>query len=277
MMIRKTLLMTAVAGAMAVAGCGNSGGRFQLNGGNLDQAMHLFNAGGHLLNAASLGEKDEDAIGQSVAVVLTNRYRLVNNSRLARYVMLVGLTVANQSPMPGGRWVFGVLDTPEVNAYSGPNGYVFVTRGAIEHMQDEAELAGVLAHEVAHVCHHDGLHMVQDAERRGALTEAMQAAGDSRVAQFSTLVDTGADMITKQGYDQPQELAADHDGVQYMAAAGYDPASYLRFLRRLGSGGGLMSTHPGSAQRAGRVAQELQGMRPGGQTLADRFAANTRG
>src|SRR5262249_24882203 len=103
-----------------------------------DRNASLLSAGGQFLNAASLSQKDEDTIGQSVGVALTNQYPLVANDNLQKYVNLVGLTVANASPSPGGNWVFGVLETPTVNAFSGPNGYVFVTHGLLRHVHDEA-------------------------------------------------------------------------------------------------------------------------------------------
>jgi predicted Zn-dependent protease len=280
-MTRTLLITLALSAAGLAAGC-QGGAPFDANmlapviG---QQNVHLLNAGGHMVNALALSEKDEDSIGQSIGVALTNRYPLVPNDNLQRYVNLVGVTVATGSPNPGGNWVFGVIDSPEVNAFSGPNGYVFVTRGALARMQDEAELAGVLAHEIAHVCNHDGLKQVQAAEQRGALSEAMKA--NNRAMQFAAMADAGVDAITKQGYSQPQELAADGAAVGIMSAAGYDPQSYFRYLQRLqgagGPGGGqLMSTHPGIGLRIQRVQQQLGSVRPGGATLAQRFMQNGR-
>jgi predicted Zn-dependent protease len=276
-MTRTFLLSLALAAAVLIAGCG------KIDVGTIGDVIggpggQLIKAGGREMSAESLSQKDEDAIGQSVGVTLTSTYGLTKDPRLARYVMLVGLTVASASPNPGGNWVFGVLDTPEVNAFSGPNGYVFITRGCIARMHDEAELAGVLAHEISHVCHHDGLHQVQAAERQGALADALRAGTQDQ--QFAALVDSGVDAITKEGYTQPQEFAADQSGVEIMSAAGYDPASYLRFLQRLQTEGAatgagqVMSTHPAIGKRVVRVANQLKTIRPGGATLAGRFDAN---
>jgi predicted Zn-dependent protease len=274
-MMRNLMMTLAVGGAMCVAGCNGAIGKLgDMVGG---QEGHALKALDKQINVMNLSEKDEDTIGQSVGVVLTNEYGLTQNKNLEQYVMLVGLTVASASPNPGGNWVFGVLETSEVNAFSGPNGYVFVTRGAINQMRDEAELAGVLAHEITHVCNHDGLKQVQAAEQQGAISEIMKAGG-SQYSELAAMADVGVDAITKTGYTQPQEFKADDGGVRIMKAAGYDPASYLHYLQRIQgmahSGGGMMSTHPGIAERVQRVSREVASLPPGGATLAGRFAAH---
>jgi beta-barrel assembly-enhancing protease len=283
-MIRNSnLLAAAVALAIVVAGCDSTEVHRSLAPVIGERNASLLAAGTRELNALQLSAKDEDTIGQSVAVGLTNRYPLAASTDLQRYVNLVGLTVANGSPNPGGNWVFGVVESPDVNAFSGPNGYVFITRGLLVRVQDEAELAGVLAHEIAHVCNHDGLKQVQANEQKGALVQAMQASGDSRLGQLSAMADNGLDVVTRQGYDQPQEFKADDDGVRIMTAAGYNARSYLAFLQRLQTqgaasrGGQIMSTHPGIAQRIARVTDELRTVPPGGATLADRFRTRTAG
>jgi predicted Zn-dependent protease len=282
-MMRNLIMTLAVGGTVLMAGCKGSDmnlGKFgDMIGG---QEGHAIKALGKQINVMSLSEEDEDSIGQSVGVVLTNQYGLTQNKQLEYYVMLVGLTVANASPNPSMKWVFGVLETSEVNAFSGPNGYVFVTRGAIAQMRDEAELAGVLAHEVAHCVNHDGLKQVKAAEQQGAFSEFMKAGG-GQYAELAAIADVGVEAITKKGYSQPQEFKADQDGVKILKAAGYDPASYLRYLQRMqqgGSaarGGSLMSTHPGLGERVRLVTKEVQAMGAGGATLQQRFAAHTAG
>jgi predicted Zn-dependent protease len=276
-MTRKILTVVAVAVAGAMGGCQGGGlDTKQLAGVIGEQNAHALGFAAHGLNAMTLGPAQENAIGESVGVAITNRYPLVPNDNLQRYVMLVGLTVASASPMPTAPWMFGVVDSPEINAFSGPNGYVFITRGALMQMKDEAELAGVLAHEVGHVCAHDGLEQVRGAEQRGAFNELVQAGGQ-RTQQFSALADFGADFVTKQAYSQPQELKADAAAVHFLAGAGYDPASYLRFLQRMqgmASGGAVLSTHPNIGLRIQTVQREMGSVKRAGATLADRFAMN---
>jgi predicted Zn-dependent protease len=278
----KLALLSAalLTGALAISACTVDGNALAPIVGQRN--AQLLSAGVRSFNATQLSEKDEDVIGQSVAVSLTNRYRLVPSDDLQRYVNLVGLTVANHSMNPGGNWVFGVVDSLDVNAFSGPNGYVFITRGALLRMQDEAALAGVLAHEIAHCTNHDGLKNIQAAEQRQALNDAMKAA-DSRTAQLAVYADSGVDIVTKSGYDQPQEFKADDDGTRLMFAANYDPNSYLTFLRNLQSsgstgGGQIMSTHPGISQRVARVSATIQALPRSlpsmGATLKPRFDLN---
>jgi predicted Zn-dependent protease len=275
----------AISLAALTAGCG--GGNAAFDPQMLAPVIGQRNAAGlgalsHGFNAMTMGEKDENALGESVGIAITNNYRLVPNDNLQRYVMLVGITVANTSPGANYDWVFGVVDSPDVNAFSGPHGYVFITRGALRQMQSEAELAGVLAHEIAHVCNHDGLELVKNAEGKKAMQQGMQA-GDARLQQFSSMADTGFDVLTSQAYSQPQEDRADAGAVQFMAAAGYDAGAYLRYLQRIqsagaGAGAGrIMSTHPGIGSRIQKVSQALGTVRPGGATLPNRFQRNVAG
>ena len=98
-------------------------------------------------------------------------------------------------------------------------------------------------------------------------------------AKFAVFADNGLNVITKQGYSQPQEFAADQAGTRLISAAGYNPRSYLNFLQRIQSlnvsnSGKIMSTHPGIGERVARVSQQLQSLPPTGATLADRFTSN---
>jgi predicted Zn-dependent protease len=239
---------------------------------------NYIRAGEKAIKTSAMNEQDEDAMGQAVAVALTNQYGLNDDESLLRYVTLVGLTVASGSSRPDGNYVFGVLNSDVVNAFSGPNGYILITRGALARMQNEAELAGVLAHEIAHVVNHDGINAVKQAGMLDAAVEAGKGASGS-AAQFGTLTDGVVDVVLKKGYSKEQEFTADADAVKLLVASGYDPGSYQDYLRRMpgnsagGSGGSLMSTHPGMDQRVTRLDSEIGSQRRGA-TLKDRFVTN---
>jgi beta-barrel assembly-enhancing protease len=235
----------------------------------------LVQGGGQLVQAASLSEADEPAMGEAVVCAVTNRYRLSTDEKLNRYVNLVGLTVASTCPRQDIEFSFGVLETNEVNAYSGPSGYVLITRGALRQMADESELAGVLAHEMGHIILRHGFTVTQEAMKTAGLTRAAQSV-DRRASQFGGAIDALADVALKTGWAQPQEFEADAEAVYYLVNANYDPTGFERFLEKLESSGGGMSTHPGKQQRIAKVSQLIDELkaRGKGQTLRERFVKN---
>ena len=227
--------------------------------------------------SASITEKDELKLGETVAMQVTGRYPVYADEKLNRYVTLVGRTVAASSSIPTFDYYFVVLDTPDVNAFSGPHGLVMITKGAVSRMKDESELAGVLGHEIGHICKHHGLDAVHSAMTKQGL---VQLAGTSKeFSAFNQGASALGDIALNTGFSQPQEEQADGEGVKFMTTAGYDPHGYLRLLQRLqaeqGAGGKPFGTHPGLGDRIKLVQDQINKMKnPTGQTLADRFAAN---
>jgi predicted Zn-dependent protease len=251
--------------------------------GNSVDAGQLMQLGSKTADLMSLDSpKRQQEIGESVAIGITNRYPLASDQSLQDYVNLVGLTVASVAPNSDLDYAFGVLETPQVGAYSAPGGYIFITRGALNLVQDESELAGVLAHEIAHVAKNHGIEAVKQAKFADVVSTGAQAvSADAR--QYANQVEFGTDFVLVKGYSRTQESDADSLAVRYLAAAGYDPGGLLRFLQRLqsstGAGGGmqqLMSTHPGTAERVASVGRQVASMNVRGVTLRDRFAANVR-
>jgi predicted Zn-dependent protease len=226
--------------------------------------------------SAMLNEKDEATMGRSIAYTITNTYPVSHDPQLTAYVNYIGHTLADVSQKPDRHYIFGVLDTETVGAYSAPDGYIFITKGTIKFAHDEAELAGVIGHELTHVLKQHGLHAVQaEMTKSGLLRIGTAAAG---VEQAMPALDAAGDVITKNGYDKPQEFEADKGAVYLLITAGYDPNSFLNFVKRLdtqqASGGGMMSTHPGTHERIGKIAQEIGSFgKKGGATLADRYKA----
>jgi predicted Zn-dependent protease len=296
---RKATWSAAVLGAIALGGAAihfgcskdGSGGGFGDNlakiGGEIGSAVtgrpeiaQGTAAAVDYKNKISLSADDEDAMGQSVAMNLTSSNRLTQNEALNKYVSLVGLTLVDASPRPSGNWLFGVLESNEVNAFAGPNGYIFVTTGALRKMQDESELAGVLAHELTHVLHHHGLAGIQaDANAdaaKAAASIAINSNGADRFGIFNKLADPVVEGVVKKPYARGQELDADSNAVNLLVAAGYDPNGLVRFLQRLeSSGGDPMSTHPGKAERVAKAQAQIARLgTQSGRTMKARFAKN---
>lgn len=254
---------SAVAIFVLLAGCSSRDAQW------LDVAMKTG-------SALTLNEEAEDELGQTVAIAATNKWPVYDKPELNKYVTMVGLTVANSTNTPNFKWLFCVLDTPDIGAYSGPNGYIMVTRGAIAAMQDESELAGVLAHEIAHCTNHDGLNAVKNAK----LTEAAMsgaAAADRRMAEFNQYSGQLVQTVLSSGWNQDQETKADATAVKLLVKAGYDPNGLPRFLKRMSDARGgsakPFGTHPGTGDRVTRTTSQIQGMSAkAGATNAQRFA-----
>ena len=247
-----------------------------------DKGAAIGGALGKGAEAGDLSEKDELAMGESVAMKITTVHPLVTNRKLNEYVTLIGLTLANASSRPDGNWVFGVVDAPEANAFSGPDGFVMLTRGLIGQLHDESELAGVIAHEMSHVLDKHGLKAARQA---GMIAAGVSALGaDKNLAQFSQGADNLADIVLKKGFGREQEEQADGDAVKLLVMTGYDPHGYLNFIERTakaqGAGGSsLMSTHPGAADRAVKIRQKIEtskNLKQGAAVLRDRFESMTK-
>lgn len=179
----------------------------------------------------------EVAYGREIAARILGRYKAYENPALVKYVNLVGLALARNSNRPELEYHFAILDTNEVNAYAAPGGYIFITRGALLQMKDEAELAGVLAHEIGHVSEK---HVVKELKIKGSddsavsgLAQLVGGSSESAKAAFSQAVDKGLDLIFKDGYKREDEMQADRDSVIVSAIAGYDAAALARYLDRV--------------------------------------------
>ncbi|HET6252167.1 MAG TPA: M48 family metalloprotease, partial [Tepidisphaeraceae bacterium] len=250
-------------------GHGNAANNIDING--------LGQAGLKIFRSQTLSDSAEISLGQSIGLQATNTYKLDHDPDLQRYVTLVGRTVGAASPASQYKYFVGVLDTDEVNAFSGPRGYIFITRGAIKRMHDESELAGVLAHEVGHVALQHGLKAVKNANFWGGITDAA-AAGDQRIAAFKGAFGTCLNLVFVNGYSREQEDEADAEAVKYTIATGYDPHGLPRFLQRIEKEQGgpkLFPTHPGIKDRIKLIDGEIaKAGSPTGATLADRFQAS---
>ncbi|WP_233585345.1 M48 family metalloprotease [Corallococcus sp. CA054B] len=208
--------------------------------------------------------------------------------KLNTYVNTVGRNLAMQSPRPELRWTFGVLkDAKRFNALSAPAGYVFVTHGLLQGVENEAQLAGVLAHEIAHVVLKHALHQyvsVKVSTCKGAavtgavvstvaskLKNASLADGrldlDSDTGLMGEMVEGTVDAFGK-GHRKDEELAADALAVELLLSAGYDPREFSRLLERTSGGGGFFENHPRKEERQERIADLLQARRENADPLA---------
>jgi predicted Zn-dependent protease len=222
--------------------------------------------------ARPLSDEEEYYIGRAVGARLLATYPLLENDNLTEYINLVGQTIAIHSddPITYGGYHFAVLDTEEINAFACPGGMILITKGMIDESQNEDELAAVLAHEVAHINHRDGVAAIQKARLTGVATlittEAAQSYSPAEISQLVSLFEGSVDDVFKtlvvNGYGKSQEYSADESALVYLSRAGYDPQALEIFLERLmkqgqASGGGIMKTHPATGDRIERVKNEM--------------------
>jgi predicted Zn-dependent protease len=210
-----------------------------------------------------LSEAQEIEIGRKADPEIQKRYGVVDDPALQAYVASVGRRVTE---VPGVRpypYRFLVLDSPEVNAFAVPGGYVYVTRGMLAALASEAELAGVLGHEIGHVSNRDGARQLTKGIGLQVLTMglAIISPGGRENAGAWAQVMSQLSTLILLGYSREAELEADAAAVSYLHGAGYDPQAAPRFLRRLRQrerlGGvtypGILATHPDSATRIARA------------------------
>ena len=207
-----------------------------------------------------MSEADEIAIGRQGDAEIRREMGVYADEELQRYVSGVGERIAQVSHRPSLPWTFTVVDVPAVNAFALPGGYIYVTRGLLAHLGDEAELAGVLGHEVGHVT---ARHAAQQYTRSttGGLGVLLASIFVPGVRPFSDLASVGLGTFFLK-YGRDDELESDRLGVEYAAKAGWDPESVPRFLATLSrldvmSARGVpnwLSTHPDPGSRVAKAA-----------------------
>ena len=233
-----------------------------------------------------IGEKEEIEIGRDMAARLLGAAPLAAQDPVQRYVNHVGRWLASQTERPDLPWRFGVLEAPQLNAFATPGGHIFITRGLFERMRSEAELAGVLAHEIAHVLKKHHLKAIQKGaqlELAGTAVSTL-ARQDRNTVNREKLLAAGSELFAR-GLDKSDELEADRLGVVIAARGGYDAYGLPTVLQTLqamnpeDSGLALMfKTHPTPAERL----DALERMQPtldayaGQPQLAERFAGAAR-
>ncbi len=217
----------------------------------------------------------EIQFGQELAARILGRYRIYNDEKATRYINLIGKGLAAYSPRPEIEFRFAILNTDIINAFAAPGGYIFVTKGTLKLIDNEAQLAGVLAHEIAHVTER---HIVKELNIKGRDEEAgltgfasILGGGGSdavRVA-LTQMVDKATELLFEKGLKKEDELASDYLAVMLAVNAGYNPVAYKSLLEKIekneegkASTKVVSATHPPYGSRVSALAtvMEEQGM-----------------
>jgi predicted Zn-dependent protease len=207
-------------------------------------------------------EQEEVDLGRVVAARVLATYPLSGDEKLQRYVTLVGNTVAAYSERPALDWHFAVLDTPIVNAFSTPGGYIFITTGAMKQIHSEAELAAVLGHEIGHVTQK---HILKEIKRANTMAASAAFAQSTSASQWlnddlaKKIGDLAYQKLFTTGLSRRDEEEADRIGITLADDAGYKAAEFVHFLEGLEKLEGksemkvLTATHPSPRQRIAYV------------------------
>ncbi|MGK5094597.1 M48 family metalloprotease [Deltaproteobacteria bacterium TL4] len=209
----------------------------------------------------------EIEFGRNLAARILGKYKTVQDAQLARYVALLGNGLAAQTGRPELKYYFAVLDADEVNAYACPGGYIFITRGALQRMSNEAQLAGVLAHEITHIDHRHVVNKLgikgKDQSLSSAFASLISGATGSVRVLMDQLSDKALNMLFEEGVDKQDERDADSAAIEMMATLGYDVVSYRNYIESLknlnaeGDGKVLSKTHPSVKERVQYIDQRV--------------------
>lgn len=208
-------------------------------------------------------EATEAKLAREVTAYMERMYDITYTGPDMQRIRRIASSVIAVSERPNLRFTFGILETPEYNAYALPGGYIFITRPLLEMVGSDAELAAVIAHESAHITH---MHAVRSYERRIALTIAgvFLAVATGDVNSSMDFVELIGNIVTS-GYSKEQEYDADGAGLRYIARAGYDSDAMLALLTNLraleyrltGGRRGYSRTHPATANRIKQIEAKL--------------------
>lgn len=225
-----------------------------------------------------MDEQSEIREGRKAHEQVLKEYGRYDHAGLQAYVDRIGQRLAAQSHRAHLRWTFTVLDSPEINAFALPGGYVYVTRGIMAYMDSEAELAGVIGHEIGHVTARHGAQRVTRQQNAGlgvlaatVLGAVLEGQGVRGATDFASQVSQTAAAGFIASYSREQELQADQLGAEYLARSAYDPRNMVNVItllknqerfaadmarsegRNVPSGASWLASHPSNDQRLAHI------------------------
>ena len=246
-------------------------------GGLLNKAQKVQDAKAKL-DSLNVTDEEEQKLGADVSVKVRTRFGVAQDPAVHKYVTLVGTLLAQESERPKLPWTFIVLDTDGVNAFASPGGFVHITRGALGLIENEAELAAVLAHEIGHVAHKHTVNAIRKANGEKLITDATLS---NRGPYLDRLANLAYDMVLEGTFDRGDELDADKVSVTLTQKLGYTSAGLADFLTRLDDRNkdmpqrnGLFASHPETKERIDKIRQLAAGKT--GPTVEARYKASIK-
>lgn len=261
--------LSALALLALLSGCNDQLRRVGIDENSLSAAAAVASSA----TKSEVTPAEEARMGHASASMLLGAAPLVSDREIQLYVNQLGGWLARQTGRTDIRWRFGVINSSNVNAFAAPDGYIFVTKGLLRTVNDESELAGVIAHEIAHVIKRHYIIAMRKKDTTGALANLAASSAKAAGVKGSQLAaDPLANLaqnMYSSGLDKGDEYEADRLGVIYATRAGYDPYGLARVINlyatKAGSSGFelLFSTHPSPQDRLSEL----------GKAMGDKLAA----
>lgn len=282
--ISSVAVLFALVASVASAGWKDQLGKF--TDANSKERKLLTGATQVVSSTKEIDYPTERSIGEALALESMQRFgKPVANENMQKYINLVGAAVARSSLRPTIPYRFAVLDSPVQNAFAAPGGVIFISRALLSTLEDEAELAAVLAHEVGHISAKHALKSTQRAQFLQGVGTITAATSGSKGKEYEALIGDLQTKLFDQGLDKSMEFEADLAGMATAWRAGYDPEAIIRVLERLKKleatsvkKGSWFSTHPPLSERIARLKKEMRRY-PDAASLAElpgRFKANIK-
>jgi predicted Zn-dependent protease len=205
----------------------------------------------------------EVSIGRGAAQDVERKLKLLNDAVVQNYVKNVGNRIVRIVDRRDIKYYFKVIDAPQINAFALPGGWVYIYTGLLKQLNNEAQLAAVLAHEIAHIVARHGVKRLQLA-LGGSLIAGLIARDSKTIAKASKIVLS----LVMKGYSRKDEFEADKFGTYYLAKTGYNPRGMIEVLEILKSLEGrtpskletLFRTHPPTKDRIKKVNSQINGL-----------------
>ena len=247
-------------------------------GGKLRQAQGLKEKADKIADL-KMSDEEERQLGEDVSAKLRQEFGVYQNRDVTKYVSLVGSVLAQNSSRPGLKWEFIVLDTDGVNAFAAPGGIVHITRGALGLIKNEAELAGVLGHEITHVTAKHTVRSIQKSKMVSLTADEAGGSGGLTSAVIARLAEAAYKNVINNAFDRDDEMEADRVGIALASKAGYAPGALADVLTRIADRNkdrqepnGLFATHPVMKDRLAAIPKIVKdGKLPGSATVAARY------
>jgi beta-barrel assembly-enhancing protease len=227
-------------------------------------------------------DAEEQQIGQEVSDKIVETFGVYQDANVTRYVTLVGAVLAHASTKPNLEWQFVVLDTEGVNAFAAPGGFIHITKGLLGLMKNEAELAGVLAHEIVHVTEKHTVNAIQKGDSVKVASSEVGSSGGMTQGLIAKLAEKAYSDILNNRFSRGDEGESDEKGVQLANQVGYAPNGLATSLQKLADRNkdvqepnGLFASHPQIKDRIAKIESFIKSRKLAATaTVQPRYAKN---